>query len=284
MRSAAILLFAALAAIPGIAYTQTSVLDRVRQGGPLTIGFIEDAAPFSFTGADRQPQGFAVDLCRKVAAGIRTQLKLEKVEVRWVPLTVGNRLEAVRTNKVDIECSTTTWTLSRQDTVDFSLITFVDGGSVLSKSGSRLARLVDFGGKRLAVIAGTTTERALRDALGERSIKSDIVTVTSRTEGLKLLDEGRVDGFAADRTTLIALISMRRTTAAFSLLDEDFSVEPYALSLPRGDYAFRLAVNRVLARIYRSGDIVEIYKRWLGDFGPPSLLLSATYFVQSLGE
>jgi len=71
---------------------------------------------------------------------------------------------------------------------------------------------------------------------------------------------------------------------SFTLLDQDFSIEQYALMLPRGDHDFRLAVNRVLARVYRSGEIEKIYGRWLGPLGPPSLLLSATYFIQSLAE
>jgi ABC-type amino acid transport substrate-binding protein len=284
MKSLEILLLALLAGISGTPYAQSAVLDRVRQSGAITIGYIEEAAPFSFVGDDRQPQGFAVDLCREVAAGVRTQLKLEKVDVRWVPLTVANRLDAVRTGKVDIECSTTTWTLSRQATVDFSLITFVDGGSILSRKDRQLVRLLDSAGKRIAVMTGTTTERALRDALAERSIKSELVPVNSRSEGLKLLEQGKVDGFASARTTLIGIVATGSRSLDFRLMDEDFSVEQYALSLPRGDYEFRLAVNRVLARLYRSGEIVKIYNRWLGSLGPPSLLLSATYFVQSLGE
>jgi ABC-type amino acid transport substrate-binding protein len=284
MRSAAIILLALLAGIPASVCAQSGVLDRARKAGVMTIGFIEDGAPFSFVGADRQPQGFAVDLCREVAVGVRAQLKLEKLDVRWVPLTVGNRLDAVRTGKVDLECSTTTWTLSRQETVDFSLITFLDGGSILSRKGSELVRLSDADGKRIAVIGGTTTERALREALAGRSLRSELVPVSSRTDGLKLLEDGKVDGFASDRTTLIGIVATGSTGLGFRLMDEDFSVEQYALSLPRGDYEFRLAVNRVLARIYRSGEIVKIYNRWLGGLGPPSLLLSATYFVQSLGE
>jgi len=284
MRSAAIILLGLLAGIPASVSAQSGVLDRARKAGVMTIGFIEDGAPFSFAGADRQAQGFAVDLCREVAVGVRAQLKLEKLDVRWVPLTVGNRLDAVRTGKVDLECSTTTWTLSRQETVDFSLITFLDGGSILSRKGSELVRLSDADGKRIAVIGGTTTERALREALAGRSLRSELVPVSSRTDGLKLLEDGKVDGFASDRTTLIGIVATGSTGLGFRLMDEDFSVEQYALSLPRGDYEFRLAVNRVLARIYRSGEIVKIYNRWLGGLGPPSLLLSATYFVQSLGE
>src|SRR4030095_4571360 len=238
---------------------------------------------FSFSGENRQPQGYSVDLCREVAVGVRAQLKLAKLETRWVALTIQAPLETVRSGRVDLECSTTTWTLSRQAEVDFSLITFVDGGSILMKKGTALNRLLDLDGKRVAVISGTTTERVLRESMAQRSIKTELVMVKTRPDGLKLLEEGRVDGFASDRTTLIMLVA-GAAAGTFRLLDEDFSIEPYALTLPRGDYEFRLAVNRVLARLYRGGEIVNIYNRWLGRLGPPSLLLSTTYFVQSLAD
>ena len=286
MRDRTILLLALLFALPVPAEAQSGALERIRQKGAITLGYIEGAAPFSSVGEDKQPQGYSVDLCREVALGIRAQLKLANLETRWVLLTIQNRLEAVRTGRVDIECGTTTWTLSRQAEVDFSLITFVDGGSILTKSGTGTGRLIDFDGKRVAVIVGTTTERVLREALAQRSIKAEVVTVKSRAEGLKLLEGSKVEGFASDRTTLIALAlaSASQAAGSFKLLDEDFSIEPYALTLPRGDHDFRLAVNRVLARLFRGGEIVSIYNRWLGRLGPPSLLLSATYFVQALSE
>src|SRR4029079_4467935 len=134
--------------------------------------------------------------------------------------------------------------------------------------------LFDVDVTRIAVISGTTTEKVLREGLAQRSIKAEVVMVATRPDGLKLLQESKVDGFASDRTTLIGLVASSQTTGAFRLLDEDFSIEPYAFALPRGDYEFRLAVNRVLARLYRSGEIVSIYNRWLGRLGAPSLLLS----------
>jgi ABC-type amino acid transport substrate-binding protein len=169
--------------------------------------------------------------------------------------------------------------------VDVSLITFVDGGNILVKPDAKVARLNDLEGRRVAVISGTTTEKVLRASLAQRKMKSEVVPVTTRGEGLKLLDDGRVDGFAADRTTLIGIAATTPSKAGgFMLLDEDFSVEPYVFGLPRGDPDFRLAVNRVLARIFRTNDIVRIYNRWLGSLGPPSLLLSAAYFLQAIEE
>jgi len=72
--------------------------------------------------------------------------------------------------------------------------------------------------------------------------------------------------------------------AAYRLLDEDFSIEPYAFALPSGEQEYRVAVNRVLARLFRTGEIGKVYDRWLGPLGPPSALLSATYFVQGISE
>jgi ABC-type amino acid transport substrate-binding protein len=277
-----LLVSALMAAMPAAA--QSGTLERIRQRAVITLGYIDGAAPFSSVGADGQPQGYSVDLCREIARGIQAQLKLAKFEVRWQQLTVQNRLDAVRTGRVDIECGTTTWTLSRQAEVDFSLITFVDGGSILSKSASGLRRLSDFGGKRVAVIVGTTTEKVLQEGFAERAIMAQLLTVKTRAEGLKLLEAGKVDGFASDRTTLIVLAAGSPQSDALKLLDEDFSVEPYAFGIPRGDYEYRLAVNRVLARLYRSGEIRAVYDRSLGRLGPPSVLLSAAYFVQSLSD
>jgi glutamate/aspartate transport system substrate-binding protein len=124
----------------------------------------------------------------------------------------------------------------------------------------------------------------LRAVLSRREIKAEVVTVGNRSEGLKLLDNSEVDGFASDRTALIGIVLTSRTGHSFKLLDEDFSVEQYALALPRGDHEFRLAVNRVLARLYRTGAIQQVYNQWLGKLGPPSLLLSATYFIQGISE
>jgi len=278
------LFLALLCVLAAPAAAQSVTLDKIRKTGVITMGYVEGSAPFSFTDAGKQPQGYSVELCRAVASGIRAQLKLASLETRWVPVTIQDRIEAVKSGRVDIECSTTTWTLSRQADVDFSLVTFVDGGSILARTESDAGRLSDFGGKRIAVITGTTTEKVLRETLARRSIKAEVVTVRTRDAGMQLLDQGKVDGFASDRIVLIGVVMTGKAKGTFKLLDEDFSIEPYALPLPRGDADFRLAVNRVLAGLYRSGGIDKIYNEWLGKLGPPSLLLSAAFFIQGLAE
>jgi ABC-type amino acid transport substrate-binding protein len=271
-------------ALPLAAPAGAQTLAKIRKQGVIKLGYIDGAPPFSSVDDKGNPQGYSVDLCRAVADGLRTQLKSPNLKTRWVKLTIQNRLDAVRRGAVDLECSTTTWTLGRQWLVDFSLVTFVDGASVLASAGSDLSRLTDYNGKRIAVISGTTTEKVLRNALTQRSVRAEVVLVKTRDEGLALLNESKVEGLASDRTTLIGTVLKAAGGGVYKLLDEDFSIEPYALVLRRGDYDMRLAVNRVLARLYRSGEIRPIYDRWLGPLGPPSLLLSSSYFIQGLAE
>ena len=250
----------------------------------ITLGYIDAAAPFSYADANGEPQGYSVDLCRAVADGIAEQLGRRQLKQRWVKLTIQNRIEAVRKRQVDLECSTATWTLGRQKRVDFSLITFLDGSTVMTRLGQGVRKLGDLSGRKIAVIRGTTTEAALRGALTRGLVTAEVVPVRNRDEGLQQLRAGDVDGLASDRVTLIGIVAQRAAGDAFSLLDEDFSIEQYALMLPRGDADFRIAVNRPLARLYRSGDIRGVYDHWLGPLGPPSPLLTATYYIQGIAE
>jgi len=259
-------------------------LAKIHQTGLIRMGYLDTAPPFSFDQGGNRPAGYSVELCERVAASIQSQLGLAQLRIEWVKLDLSNRLAAVRDGRVDIECGTTTWTLSRQESVDFSLMTFIDGGTVLVRSDAETWRLADLQGKRIAVVPGTTTERALPAALKQRGVQADIRSVASPEQGLALLSAGKLDGYASDRLVLLGLGLSTKEAGSFRLLDEDFSVEPYALALPRNEHDLRLAVNRGLARLYRTREIDAVFERWLGTLGRPSLLLSALYYLQGLPE
>ena len=235
-------------------------------------------------GPKSRPLGYSVDLCQRVTESIQRQLGIAKIRTVWVPLGLKDRIEAVRKGRIDIECGTTTWSFTRQEQVDFSLITFVDGASLLVTDASNIKHIADLDGKRVAVIRGTTTERALASVLTRGKIKAQVIPIDTRERGTDLLKDGGADAFASDRFLLFSLLKSTESARPLRLVEEDFSVEPYALVLPRNDPEFRLAVNRSLADLFRSGEINQVYERWLQQFGQPSLLLSALYVLQAIPE
>jgi polar amino acid transport system substrate-binding protein/glutamate/aspartate transport system substrate-binding protein len=271
------LLFSSVQAQP------TDTLKRIQDSKALMLGYRADAAPFAFQDAG-QPAGYSVDLCKRVVNGLERALKIDKLSVTWVPVTAANRITQVTSGAIDLECGTTTVTLARQEQVDFSNLIFVDGGAVLLRAADGEGkRLADLGGKTIGVMAGTTTETALRAALKDRLIDARVVIVKNEQDGLAALQAKRIDGLAGDRLSLAGLVVLADNSTAFALSGDDFSFEPYALMLRR-DPAFRLAVNRALSQIYRSDALGEVYGRWFGAIGQPGPLLAAMYYLNAFGE
>ena len=198
-------------------------------------------------------------------------------------LTPADRLPAVEKGRVDMECGTATITLKRQEVVDFSLPIFVDASTLMTRTDA-LGGFSAFSGKKIAVAAGTTTEAALERALKSRFVQATVVRTRTVQEGFEKLKAGEVDALAGDRVALIGSFVLGGGAEGLSLIEEDLSYEPYGLVLPRGDADFRLAVNRVLAAIYRSGEITAVYGRWLGPLGKPSAALVGLYLLNSYSE
>ncbi len=161
----ALAVMAVLVSTTSQAQTLTGTLKKVKDSGTLTIGYRENALPFSFTGSDGKPTGYSVDLCKEIAVAVQQDLKLANLSVQWVPVTPEGRVDAVANGTVDIECGSTTASLSRQEKVDFTLMTFVDGATLLTVEGAGVRTVADLAGKRIGVVTGTTTERVLADFL-----------------------------------------------------------------------------------------------------------------------
>ena len=273
----ATLVLIALAAADAAAGT----LDRIRDRHTIVFAYRDGAAPFSFKDRDGKVRGYTAELCTRVAAAVQRQLGLASLDVQWIPVDADNRVEAVTSGRADAECGTTTITLSRMERVDFSLPIFVDGGALAVKTQSQVKRLVDLGGRRVAVIPGTTTERALRAALDLAEAKATIVPVVRPDEGAAAVREGRADAYAGDR---IVLTQLMLRTSELSVLPDDFSFEPYAIVVRRDDADFRLAVNRALVDLYKRGGIDPIFQRWLAPLGRPSPLLHSMFYLSSLPD
>ncbi len=255
------------------------MLDRIKATMSLTIAFAPNSYPISFRGEDGEPNGYSVDLCRRIAAGIQRDLGLERLDLRWLEGNTPRRLAAVANGEADLDCGTTTINLQRQRVVDFSNIVFVESGGILVSSDSGLKALSDLAGKKLGVIPQTTTETRLRATLGERLINAELVPVKDAKDGREQLEAGAIHALAGDRMVLIGQVAAAGEPERFSILDAEFSIDPYALAMPRNQADFRLAVNRGLAQIYRTGEIERIFARWFGADAAPTELLGAVFFL-----
>jgi ABC-type amino acid transport substrate-binding protein len=211
-----------------------------------------------------EPVGFTIDLCKSVVSSIERQLGVS-LKTEWVPVNVQTRFSTVASGKADMECGSSTVTLGRMKEVDFSNFVFVESTGMVVTRASNIRTFTDMAGKRIAVASGTTNEQAIISQLKQQKIEATVVSVKDGAEAIAMLEDGKADGFASDKLLLVG--AHMKNPQALVMLPDDLSVEPYAITLPHGDWALRLAVNTGLAEIYRSGQVVVIFKGWFDRIG-----------------
>lgn len=255
-------------------------IDRIKTNEEIRIAYRVDAAPFSYE-QDGKPTGYSVNLCLEVAAGLQRDLKLPKLTASFIQVNAQNRFDALTQGAADLLCEATTATLSRREKVDFSIYTFVSGASLVIRPDGPTS--VDaLGGEKVGVLGGTTTQQALDNTLKDAGIKAEVVVVKTHDEGFDLLEKGDISAYFGDRTILEDRLR-RAANSNLLLADNYLTIEPYALAMPI-DHEFRLAVDRVLSHLFRSGGMIKVFRKSFDEKARPSDLIKMLSRVSGLPD
>jgi len=243
-----------------------ATLDRIAESGVLRMGVRADAPPLSYL-RDGAESGYSVAVCKRLAERLADQMGRAALTVEPVVVSIEERFSALADGRIDILCGAASVTLARRAEVDFSIPIYIDGASVLMRSGET----VDFAAlanRRIGVRAGTTTERNLMATLDKTGMVADVVTVAEHAEGVARLLGRDVDAYFADQSILLFLMVGSGRVEELTLARNVLTIEPQALALPPGDGAFRLEVDRALSRMYRAGEIAALFEE---NFAPATM-------------
>ena len=247
------------------------VLDRIAKTGVFNAGTRADALPFAYRekrGRQTRLVGFSVDLLGEIHKRLEQHFG-RKIVMNLQETTASNRMERVASGAIDIECGITTPTWERQQQVDFSIPFFGNGTRILTRR-STAQHLADLRGKRIGVVAGTTTAAILAEHLPD----AVIIEMPDMDTGFVRFERGEIDALSNVGVVLRAQVEKSPLKSKVVLLPhtDDLSYEAIACILPLNDSAWRTFVNRVLADLldgvdeYR-GTYIEIYERWFGPRG-----------------
>ncbi|AHX13507.1 ABC transporter substrate-binding protein [Dyella jiangningensis] len=266
-----------------LAQGQSGTLDRIRANGKITMGYYNEAQPFTYQGSSGAPDGYAIALCRAVATAVQEELKLPNLSAQFVAVDAAERFNAVKDGRIDLLCGPAVPTLSNRATVSFSIPILGSGTGVMVRKDAPVAfrELLETGQtaghpiwrgspmlsalqqRTFSVISGSLQEQLLKNRREELNVNSVISLVPDLATGLKQLQDGKSDAFVAERNVLLDL-AKRDTSGNLVVLNRVFDYEPLALALSRDDADFRLAVDSALSQLYRSGKINGIYEQYLG--------------------
>ena len=280
-----ILIAALFACATATAQELTGTLKKIKDSGTITLGVRETSIPFSYLDDSQKVIGFSIDLCMKVVDALKVDLAVPNLQVKQVPVVSQTRVPLVANGTVDLECGSTTNTLTRQRQVEFSHITFIGGTRLLVKVKSGIKEVEDLKGKTISVSQGTTNERIIKQLNEQKQLGIKILNVKDHGEGFLALETGRVDANVSDDIQLLGLAASARSPKDYAVVGRHLSYEPFGLMFRRGDPDFKLAVNKTLSGLFRSSEIEKIYAKWFDPLGAPlSPTMKTAYSIQALPE
>jgi ABC-type amino acid transport substrate-binding protein len=288
-----------LAIFPGTpsAGAAESVLDKLRAGAPLQLGSREDARPFSFKDEAGQPAGYSVDLCHRMVDAVKAEPGLSGVSATWVPVAAGDRFSALEKGQIHVFCGADTVTAERKNQVAFSIPIFPGGIGVLVRADApmRLREVLlgrrDSAGNTAAAsatnpprpedlqtmlmraftaVTRTTSEAWLKSRIKDFGLQAFVLPVDTYDIGVQQLLGNKTDAFFAERAMLLDTVQRHASGRQLAVIDRLYTQESLALSLPRGDDAWRQLADRMLGRIYASGEVGQVYEKWFGPLDDPT--------------
>ncbi|WP_432730074.1 amino acid ABC transporter substrate-binding protein [Variovorax sp. W6] len=258
----ATVILTALPAGPAQAQEQlTGTLAKARESGTIAIGYRESSVPFSYLNARNEPIGYSIELCRALVTAIEDAVN-KSLTIKWVPVTSDSRIDAVVSGKVDLECGSTTNNLERQKRVSFSPTMFVSGTKVLVKKGSPIKSFRDLANRKVAVTAGTTNEKTLRDLSEKFKLNINLQVARDHAESFGLVKSGQADAFATDDVLLYGLIAKDAAKADYEVVGDFLSYDPYGIMYRKGDPQLNKVVVDTFQVLAEDGEIERQYKRW----------------------
>jgi glutamate/aspartate transport system substrate-binding protein len=243
--------------------TLAGTLAKVRANGTITLGYRDASFPFSYVRPDKpEPMGYSIDLCKGVVGEIVREFQGVPVKIVFAPVTSDTRIDAVTSDKVDLECGSTTDNIERRKSVAFSPLIFVAGTKLLTRRDSGIRTLRDLTGRMLVVTSGTTNERAMRNANDKYKLGITIVSAADHEASYDVLASGKADAFATDDVLLNGLIVSHNAGATMQVVGDFLTYEPYGLMYRKDDPQMSGLVRRAFAAMASDGELVANYHKW----------------------
>lgn len=229
-------------------------LGQIRARGLLRVGVRTHSPPFGSVDPNGQYEGFDVDMARLVSK----QLFGHEDAVELIPVTPENDIAILKSGRIDVVIAATAITQGREKMVDFSIPYFVSGHLVLTRKGERIGSYRDLAGKKVATIAGSTSDTSLR-RLTPSSIRIRFDTASQAIEALK---QHRVDAFVGDDTILIDAESDNPELVIPNW--QPFSIVRYGMAVRKGDKEWLNFLNSTLRQVEKSVEYRKLLEKWFG--------------------
>jgi len=192
--------------------------------------------------------GIDPEMAAAVAEELGMTLKIEDMAFASIIL-------AVSSGKADIGVAGMTVTEDRLENVNFSDTYATAAQVVILQEGSEIASVDDLANKSIGVQLGTTGDIYAEDIEG-----ATIERYNKGFEAVQALSQGKIDAVIIDREPAKVFVAENE---GLVILDEEFTVEEYAIAIAKENTELLEKVNTALASLKESGKLDEIVGKYI---------------------
>lgn len=173
-------------------------LDAIKKNGVIRIGVFADKPPFGFIDEKGVNQGYDIVFAKRIAK----ELLGDENKVQFVLVEAANRVEFLKSDKVDLILANFTQTPERAEQVDFTLPYMKVSLGIVVPADLNVSSVDDIKDLTLILNKGTTADAYF--SLNHPDIKS--LKFDQNTEAYEAFSSGKGQAFAHDNTLLFAWV------------------------------------------------------------------------------
>lgn len=229
------------------------ILKAAQTRGKFIVGVTLDAKPFGFKNSAGQPDGFDIDIAKRIAKEL---LGSEKA-IEFVEINSYDSILTVATGKVDFLIAATTITPQRQILVNFSEPYFTSNQAILVPNNSKIEKIKDLNNRKVIVKLNSTSEKTPK----KYAPTAILIGYKTRLEAFQAFKNGKGDAIISDNTLLHGFLMDNK---GYKILPFKLSVEPYGIAMQNTPEAKDLKSNidAVISQMKADGTISKLKTKW----------------------
>lgn len=237
-------------------------LEPIRQRGQLIAGVKYDQPLFGYLNPlTNELEGFDIEIAREVA----NQIFGDPNAIEFREAISANRIPYLQNGVVDIVAATMTANAERAEQIDFSDVYYVAGQSLLVRTDSDIQSIEDLAGRTVGTARGSTSERNIR----EHAPEAQVELFDTYADAVQALQANRLDAVTTDDIILYGF--QESNPEQLKVVGGQFTQEPYAIGVAKGNEELLNEVNTALRNIKESGRWAEIYQQFIPTEEEPEL-------------